>query len=114
MRPGRLRDRIIIQTATYTEGEYEDNETWGNSKSRACEIRPLRAVDYYAGNGNNVDAVHEVRMRYESGLLNEKMRLLDTRVSPNRIFDNIVIVDQGNRHREIVMTVTERRWPLKG
>jgi len=113
MRPGRLKDRVMIQTATYSEGEYEDLETWGDHKSRACDIRPVRAIDYYQGAGDNIDGVYEIRFRYERGLFTEKVRLIDRRVSPNRIFEDIVIVDQGNRHLELVITATHRKYPAR-
>lgn len=112
----RLRDRVEIQYLVATEGEYRDTESYNgsNNKSRRCDIKPLRAAESYQAAGESVNVVYEIRFRYERGLFTEKARLVDKRVSPNRVFEDLTIIDPGNMHTDILITATERRWPLRG
>jgi head-tail adaptor len=112
VRAGRLKDYLGIQESTQTSGEYGGVEdTWTTIKNRACEIRPLRAAEFFRAGGENVEVVYEIRFRYEEGLITESNRLIDTTRSPNRYFDVEGIVNTGNWDSEIVITATERRWP---
>lgn len=112
VRGGRLKDRLDIQTATETSGPYGAPEyTWTTAKSRACEIRPLRGVEFSREGVEGIENTYEIRFRYEKGLFNEASRLLDTRTSPNRIFDIEGIVNTGNWDREYVVTAVNRPWP---
>lgn len=112
IRSGRLKDRLGIQTGAESSGEYGGTEyAWTTDKYRKCEIRPLRAAEFYRAGGENVENLYEIRFRYEPGLISTAKRLIDTRVSPNRVFDIEGIVDTGNWNREIVVTAVERQWP---
>ena len=114
VRAGRLKDRLMIQTVSDPGGEYGGpDETWTNKTSRRCEIRPLRAAEFYRASGETVEGIYEIRFRFERGLIAENDRLLDTRVSPNRIFDIEAIINSGNWDSEIVITAVERKWPLR-
>jgi head-tail adaptor len=114
VRAGRLKDYLAIQTSVDAGGEHGGNEsTWTTKTSRECDIKPQRAVEFYRAGGENVQAVYEIRFRYEEGLLSESMRLLDTAVSPNRVFDIQAIINQGNFDGELVVTAMERKWPVR-
>lgn len=112
VRAGRLKDKLTIQSLSIAQGEWGGaEESYSNLAERKCEIRPLRAAEFFRAGGEQVQAVYEIRFRYEKGLFNESSRLLDTRVSPNRVFDIDSIINTGNWNREIVITATERKWP---
>ena len=114
IRAGRMKDRLSIQTATIVASEYGgQSETWTTTATRKCGITPLRAAEFYRASGDTVQNVYEIRFRYERGLLDEGKQLLDTRVSPNRVFDIEAIVNTGNWDNEIVITAVERKWPLR-
>ncbi|MFW0776209.1 MAG: head-tail adaptor protein [Rickettsiales bacterium] len=112
VRAGRLKDRLTIQQGTESQGEWGGAElTYTDLATRKCELRPLRAAEFYRAGGEQVQAVYEVRFRWEPNIFNEAHRLLDTRVSPNRVFDIDAIINTGNWNSEVVITATERKWP---
>ena len=114
IRSGRMKDTLIIQAATVIDGEYGgDIKTWTTTATRRCEIKPLRAAEFYRASGDTVQNVFEIRFRNERGLIAENNQLLDTAVSPNRIFDIEAIVNPGNWDNELVITAVERKWPLR-
>lgn len=114
VRAGRLKDYLGIQTEVQSTGEYGGAEsTWTTTSNRACEIRPLRAAEFYRASGEMVQAVYEIRFRYEPGLIQENNRLIDTTRSPNRFFDVQAVINSGNWDSEIVVTAVERKWPLR-
>lgn len=114
IRAGRLKDRLMIQVATESSGDWGGIErVWVNHTSRPCEIRPLRGAEFFRAGGENVEVLYEIRFRYERGLFDEAARLVDTRRSPSRIFDIEAIVNTGNWNSEFVVTAVERRWPIR-
>ncbi len=115
VRAGRLKDKLTIQTAVRTKGPYGGyDEEWSNVATRSCEIRPLRAAEFFAASGEQVEALYEIRFRYEKDIFNHANRLRDTKVSPNRVFDIQAIINTGNWNSEIVITAVERQWPIRG
>lgn len=115
IRSGRFKDALDIQKPTVTSDEYGgQTTTWATSVDCCpCDIRPLRASEFYKASGENVHNIFEIHFRYEDGLLAENMRLLDTNVSPNRVFDIQAIIDFNNWNSELVVTALERKWPLR-
>jgi SPP1 family predicted phage head-tail adaptor len=112
IRSGRLKDLLTVQIATESDGEWGGiEESWVDHKTRKCEIRPLRAAEFYRSSGENVETTYEIRFRFEKGLLREDYRLIDKRVSPHRVFDIKAIVNTGNWGSEYVVTAVERKWP---
>lgn len=112
---GTLKDRLGIQAATVTKGQYGGQESaWVTQKTRSCDLRPLRSSEFYRGSGENVHSVYEILFRWEVDLIDETMRLIDTRVSPNRVFDVEAVDDIGNEHKVIKVTARERKWPSRG
>lgn len=110
IRAGRLRDRVTIQKPTETQDSFGGIQlTYTNFKTRRCDITPQRSAEGWLAGGERQEVRYEIRFRYEPGLLKEEYRLLDTRVSPNRIFDIIGLVNAKNENREYIVTVIERR-----
>lgn len=111
VRSGRLKDRLTIQSSVESQGPDGGVEyTWSDLATRKCEIRPLRAAEFYRAGGEKVEAVYEIRFRFERGIFINAHRLMDTKVSPNRVFDIESIINTGNWNSEIVITAVERQW----
>lgn len=106
---GSLRDRVAIQKQSTTQGPYGGKvETWTKIKSRRCRIQPINGTEYFSSQGERNHATVRIRFRYETGLLKTAYRLVDQRVSPNRIFDIESIIDPNNEHRELICMCRER------
>lgn len=102
MRAGRLKDQVNIQTqATTTDAFGAVVDTWTTSKTRRCSIEPVNGKEYFAAQGEQTANSVRIRFRYESGILSEAKRLVDTRDST--VYDILSIIDPGNEHRELVV-----------
>lgn len=115
IRAGRLKDCVNIEVCSDDGGEYGGPDpVWSVSAHDVpCDIEPLRASETYKGAGETVQAIYEIRFRYEENLISETNRLVDTTVSPNRIFDIEAVIDPGNWNSEVVVTAREFKWPLR-
>lgn len=113
MRAGRLRDSLQIQAPTEVADSESHDFTYSTIAVRRCDITRPRGTEFYRAAGESVELVYEIRFRYEPGLLREDRRLLDTRSSPNRIFDIESVVDPTNKGHELVVRAVERKWPKR-
>lgn len=114
MRSGRLRDKVFIQKKTTTEGEYGDLvDTYVfvlSPASRRCDIQPLNGREYFASRAEVNSLDYRIRFRYEAGILENGYRLLDTRVSPNRVFDIESVINESNKNVELICMCKERTY----
>lgn len=113
---GSLKHSLAIQSYTQTVDEYggETEPTWSTDAVRRCSMNQIKATESVEGAGETVRKIFEIVFRYEAGLFAENKRLLDTRTSPNRVFDIQEIDNTNNEDKQIVIIAVERKWPLRG
>ena len=103
VRAGRYRERVTIQQATEAANSLgEMIETWGTYATRFAEVAPFSGSERFQAQTLNAEILHEVRMRYVSGVT-PKMRLL----YGIRVLKIERIIDEREEHRELVMLCSE-------
>lgn len=111
MRAGRLADRVTIQQRQTNEGEYGDPvNAYTNTATRKCDIQPLNGKEFFNSRADVNSINYRIRFRYEKGLLQNGYRLVDSRVSPNRIFDIETVINDKNRNVELICMCIERTY----
>ena len=105
----RLRDRVTIQERTTEQNSYgEELFQWSTVKSVPCSIEPLNGREYFAARAENDDVKHRVRFRYEPNMIKVGYRLLDERISPNRVLDIESVINPRNLNHELICMCRER------
>ena len=109
IRSGRLRDMMTIESISVTEDLFGKKvDTWSTVAVRSCSIEQLNGREFYGAEGEqNIDSFR-IRFRYEKGLLNTKLRLVDNRRSPADIYDIEDIINPRNLDRELICMCKRR------
>ena len=101
MRSGRLKDQVYIQTQDTTPDAFGGlPDTWTTQNTRRCSIEPVNGKEYFSAQGENTQSSVRIRFRYESGLLSEAMKLVNTQDAIE--YDIESIIDPGNEHKELI------------
>ena len=104
MRAGSLRHRIIIQSKQKTpDGEGGWTYTWEDMAEDWANVMPLRAEEKLQYQQVNVQASHEITMRYRPDINNE-LRV----VYNGRYFDIVELINVGERNRELKLICVEQ------
>ena len=74
--PGRLRERVTIQSATETRNAMgETTQTWGTFAERWASVQGISAREFLLSGQQQTEISHRVRLRYVDGLTST-MRIL--------------------------------------
>jgi len=105
MRAGALRNRIQIQAATASTGDYgEEIKTWATLISAWAEISPLMGREYVESAQVQAAISHRIRLRYRSDVdLYPTQRV----VAGSKIYDIVSVQEVETRHREWVLMCLE-------
>jgi SPP1 family predicted phage head-tail adaptor len=76
--------------------------SWGTHATRYAEVAPFSGSERFQAQTVNAEIIHEVRMRYKSGVT-PKMRVL----YGTRILRIERIIDEREEHRELVLLCSE-------
>jgi SPP1 family predicted phage head-tail adaptor len=77
-------------------------QTWATYATRYAEVAPFSGSERFQAQTVNAEIIHEVRMRYKSGVT-PKMRVL----YGTRILRIERIIDEREEHRELVLLCSE-------
>ena len=74
--PGRLRERVTIQSATEARNAMgETTQTWGTYAERWASVQGISAREFLLSGQQQTEISHRVRLRYVDGLTST-MRVL--------------------------------------
>lgn len=107
MNPGDLRHVITIQYPAEVQNDAgEMVDSWVDFPSigakRRAAVETLTGREYFAAQQTNAERTEKIRIRYEAGIT-PKMRIL----FESRILQINAILDNDNRHRELLLMCTE-------
>lgn len=103
MRAGRLRHLVTIQQTTETRGaDGSVIDTWGTYCTGWADIRPKSSTEDYLAQGLSGSVVHEIRMRYKSGVV-PKMRVL----YGSRVFQIVGVINWEEKGAEMLLNCYE-------
>lgn len=106
---GRFRDKVKIQKRTTTQDPLgKRKDIWTTLNSRRCNIQPINGKEYFSSQAERNQEALRIRFRFEKGILKKSYRLVDARVSPNRVFDIESVIDPNNEHNELIAMCLER------
>ncbi len=105
MQSGKLRKRVTIQERTETKNNFaEAVEGFAAVGSAWASITPMTGKEPYSADKPSPDVTHEIRLRYNPGLLITPAHRL---LCGARIFDVKSVRNVDERNREIAIAAKE-------
>jgi SPP1 family predicted phage head-tail adaptor len=81
MEAGKLNQRVIIQSVTYSRNDYgEAVANWSTSDTRWARVEPLSGRELYSARQLNAEVDLKVTLRYKSDLTARNRLLFGTRI----------------------------------
>lgn len=103
MQAGRLRHRVIIQSAVEARNAYgEAIKTWSTVATVYASVEPIRGREMFDAEQVQSEVTHRVRLRYRPGLTSQ-MRLLFNA----RTFEVQTVINVNERNREVQLMCKE-------
>lgn len=103
MRAGKLRHRVMIQSAVELQSASgEISVTWGNVQKWWAEISPMTAREFISGEQRIAEVSHKITIRYCS-FLTVRHRI----EWQGRVFEISAILNTDERNREQVIMSNE-------
>ena len=97
--PGKLRERVTVQTASgSTNALGETVLAWGNSSSVWASVEGVSAREALAAGQQDVTITHRVRLRYLPGLT-QNMRF----AWRSRTLNIVSLLEYGNRSEHVAI-----------
>ena len=107
IRSGALRHRVTLEAPARTrEPGGLVAETWAPVATVWAAIEPLSGSEQLRGMQMTAAVTHRIRTRYRGGVT-PAMRV----TSRGRVFDVRSVLDEGERHRELVFLAEEQVSP---
>lgn len=104
---GRMRSRLILQSATLTQSDSgAESETWADLASVWGEIHPLNSREFFAAQSLQSEVTGWIRIRFLSAVQNQPDNY---RIKyGSRIFDILSAIDPEERGEELILRVREK------
>lgn len=91
--PGRLRERVTVQSATETRNNLgESVQTWSTFAERWASVEGLSGREVLLSGQQQTEVTHRVRMRYVEGMT-QRMRLFWR----GRVLEITSLLEHNNR-----------------
>ncbi len=104
MHAGKLNQRIILQQYTPTQDSSGSvTEAWTTLATVWAAIRPLQGREYWAANQEQIEATHEVTIRWRRDVSSINRILFGS-----RIFDIKAAINTDEANKWLIMICMER------
>jgi SPP1 family predicted phage head-tail adaptor len=103
MRAGRLRKRVILQTATETQDSYgQAVRTWADTITVYAGVEPINGREQYRAQAERAELTHLVVIRFRPDVLP-----INRVVHGTRTFDVEAVVNPFERNKELHLLCRE-------